>query len=356
MRAWSLAAVAALGLGGPAPASPVTDAYTSFYVTGDSLSDNGNLFGPVWYLATGGSPYQGSVFRGGTFTNGDVWNEPLMEAFDDAGRDTRNVAVGRAETSGGGPIVPDLGRQITRLLDATTRGERGANPLASIWIGGNEIIDALASGGGLRAARAAADGVASGARRLARHGLDDLVILNLPRLDRSPRFNLFRRDERAAAREATRAYNRRLARHVVALEAEGVRIIDVNAARLFNEARRDPAAFGLANVTLPCVFPSDAAARAYGQPRRCDRATADRRLFIDEIHPSARAHGILGAAVEDAIRAELPAPTLVAAQTARAAQVPAPVPLPPAALLLGAALGGLALIGRRRGRGREATA
>lgn len=357
MRMWVLAAVAALGLGGGAPAvsaSPIADAYTSFYVTGDSLSDDGNLFGPLWYAATGGSPYRGSFWRGGAFTNGEVWNEPLLEAFDDAGRDARNLAVGRAETSGGGFLVPDLGRQISRLLDATTRGERGANPLASIWIGGNEILDALGSGGARRAAREAADAVAAGARRLARHGIDDLVILNLPDLARTPRYNLFERARRAEAREATRAYNRRLARNVRALEAGGIAVTPVDAARLLDDARRDPAAFGFANARLPCVFPSDAAARAHGEPRRCARDVADRRLFIDAIHPSARAHALLGSAVEDALLAGLAAPTLVAAQAARAAQrpetLPAPVPLPPAALLLGAALGGLALAGRRRAR------
>ncbi|MEM9581546.1 MAG: hypothetical protein AAGA08_00365 [Pseudomonadota bacterium] len=38
-------ATACLTLSGAAEASPITDAFSSFVVLGDSLSDNGNLFG-----------------------------------------------------------------------------------------------------------------------------------------------------------------------------------------------------------------------------------------------------------------------------------------------------------------------
>ena len=344
LRAWILAA--AIAFAGPVAASTITERYTSFYVTGDSLSDDGNLFGPFWYFATGGSPYSGSFFTGGTFTNGEVWNEPLLDDFEDAGRDAENFAVARAEADGS-ILFPDLDRQIDRLLDRTSPGERGAEPLVSIWIGANDVLDALGSTDARRVARKAADGVAAGARRLAALGLDDLVVLNLPDLAWVPRFNLFERDLRAEARAASRAYNRRLARNVGALEAEGIDVVEVDAARLFNRVRRDPGAYGLVEATLPCVFPTDAAAGAYGQPRRCDRATARERLFIDAVHPNARAHAVLGDFVRDAIEAEAAGATRLAA----AAAAPAPAPLPPAALLLPAALAGLGLLRRRRARG-----
>ena len=346
--------VAALCLAGPARAAPVDDmaaGHTSFYVLGDSLSDDGNLPGPAWFLATGGDPYEGGFFSGGVFTDGAVWNEPFTGAFRNAGRDAENFAVAGARASGGG-LLPDLDRQIDTLLRGTDARDRGPDPLVSIWTGANDLIGAIGSGDVRGAARAAANEVAAGARRLAdAAGVGDFVVFNMPNLARIPKFNLFERDLRPEARRAAKVYNRRLAKRAAGLAAEGLVVHEVDVFGLVEDARRDPAAFGLVDVVLPCVFPSEAEARAFGEPERCD--DPEGRLFIDDLHPTARAHGAV---------ADLAAGTILggagplAAVASAGAAAPAPVPLPGGAWSLAAAMAGLGLVGRAAGRRRRGRA
>ena len=171
MRRILLAAIAATGLIGPVSAASITDAFSSFYVLGDSLSDDGNLFGPAWYVATGGKPYSGSFFGGGTFTNGEVWNEPIQREFRNAGHDADNFAMSGGETTDDNFFLADLPDQIARFGARTSASERGDNPLVSMWFGGNDIFDSLSGGGDvIQAAINAADNLAKGALAMSAPG------------------------------------------------------------------------------------------------------------------------------------------------------------------------------------------
>lgn len=355
MRVWLLAAASALGMAGSPQAGPidalaedVAGDFTSFYVLGDSLSDDGNLPGPLWFFATGGAPYAGDFFGGGVFSDGEVWNEPIAEAFREAGRDAENFAVAGSQAVGGG-FLPNLDQQIDTLLRDTSPQDRGANPLVSIWSGANDVLDATGSGDARAAARAAADEVAAGARRLFdAAGVDDFVVFNLPNLARIPKFNLFERDLRREARRATRVYNRRLAGRLAQLEADALAVYEVDTFDLIEDARRDPAAFGLADIRLPCVFPSQEEADAFDRPVRCDAATAEGLLFVDDLHPTATAHEALAERAAGAILDGGGAISMVASVSAAA---PAPVPVPGGAWTLASALAGLMAAGglaRRR--------
>jgi outer membrane lipase/esterase len=336
MRQMIMAAVVAACSAVSASAGMVTDTYSSFYVLGDSLSDDGNLPGPAWFLATGGSPFAGSFSEGGTFSNGDVWNTPLQELFRDAGQNAENFAVAGATTSTGSLISPGLETQAEVLRLLTDRDDRGDNPLVSLWFGSNDIFDALGSSADVEAAaRGAADNLAEGAAFLAESGVaDDFLIFNLPDLSRTPRYNLFTQNLADDARKATNAFNEQLAVNILLLEQEGIDIVEIDIFSAFNDLLDDPISFGLLDVTLPCVFPSSAAAGLFGQPTRCSGSTADERLYIDAVHPNRIAHIAISELVLATLQEEI--------------RPPAPVPLPAGFPLLLAGVGGL-LILRRRG-------
>ncbi len=362
MHRMFVAVVAAATLAGPGSASVITDTYSSFYVTGDSLSDDGNLFGPAWYVATGGSPFAGSFFGGGTFTNGDVWNEPLQAEFRQAGRDAENYAVAGAETDDSSLLVPGMSDQLSKIAFGKSAAKRGDNPLVSLWFGGNDIFDAVSGAGDVvQAALDAAENVAVGAYVLSELDVaDDFIIFNLPDLALTPRYNLFEQGSRDDASMASSAFNAQLAGYVDLLETLGINVIDIDIESLFRDVVDDPGSFGLEDALLPCVFPSNAAAATFGQPRRCSRAVADDRLFIDWVHPNRIAHAEIGKVVRNALLDELqPAATLSAEGlvaradawilSARSAALvaPAAIPLPAGLPLLATGLGLVALVRRR---------
>ena len=179
----------------PAAATSITDRYTSFYVFGDSLSDDGK-FGQL--PATPPSV-------GGRFSNGPVWAEHIAQDFEDAGRDTGNLAVGGATASDLATLTPlsTFNGQIDAFLGSIFTGmglpeqlapepvfsetapNPGSNPLVAVWFGGNDLFASFAESDVIAAAKAVTDGIT----RLATSPLgsfDDFLVANLPDLGATP--------------------------------------------------------------------------------------------------------------------------------------------------------------------------
>jgi outer membrane lipase/esterase len=129
--AGGIVAFGALG----AAASSLTDKYSSFWVFGDSLSDNGNLF-----AATGQPPFP---YSGGRFSDGPVWNERILGDFTSAGEASRNFAFGGATAVSNGDPIPDLSLQIGIFGGTVPDAALGDRPLASVWFGANDILNAI---------------------------------------------------------------------------------------------------------------------------------------------------------------------------------------------------------------------
>lgn len=307
-----------------AQAASLSDSFSSFFVLGDSLSDNGNLPNDAWLLATGGAPYQG-----GTFTNGAVWNQPIIDQFKAAGKASANFAFGGARATGS-PVVPDLSLQIAALQGTTNAATRGPRPLASVWFGANDIFQAFETGTSpLAAAIAAADAMRDGMRALGGLGIKDILTFSLPNLGETPGFALFQPLAAPFATEAADLFNTRMQDHIKTLRGEGLAIRDIDVDALLDAFRTDPGAFGLTDTVLPCVFPNATVAALFGQPERCDGTTAATRLFMDGVHPNAAAH----LALSDIVKAQI-----------------APVPLPAslAFLLAGVAAFGAGTFAKKR--------
>ena len=315
---------------GPVAASPLTDRYTSLWVLGDSLSDPGNVFD-----LTGGERPASPPYFMGRFSNGFVFADRLTQEFDAAGLPTGNFAYGgaRAVPNDEGPgadAIPDLPAQIDQL-DAASDGLLGERPLAHVLFGGNDIFAAAVSPDPEARAQAAAEAVVDALPALYDLGFRDFALGNVADVGTTPLYNLFLPEVQPAAEVAVGAFNATLAAELSTLDLPGARTTLVNRFAFYEDLQADPGRIGLTEVILPCLFPSEEAAEAAGQPLFCGEDEADRRFFFDNVHPSAPVHAAYAGEVREAILA-------------------APIPLPGSGLLLLGGLGGLAAAAGARRR------
>lgn len=287
--------------------------FTSFWVLGDSLSDDGNLF-----LATEGAMPASPPYWNGRFSNGPVWAEHIADDFASEGKPTDNVAYGGARAVPDIDGVPDLPTQVG-IVAARSSGLLGNRPLAAVWIGANDIFfEGIPSGQAALSGQAAALAVGQGAQALQSLGFRDLLLFDLPDLATVPRFALSPDPaERAQAAAGSSAFNQALEAQAVLLEAGGMNVMRVGMAELFSELLADPERFGVRNATIPCLsLPA------------CPDALANELAFFDGVHVNAVIHG----EIANIVRGEISA---------------IPVPLPAVLIVTGM----LALVAsRRRGR------
>ncbi len=307
--ALSLAAL----LSGAAVQAASTGPFSSFWVLGDSLSDPGNL-----YAATGGTMPQSPPYFEGRFSNGRVWAEHVADGFNAKGLATGNVAYGGAKAISDGVDAPDLADQVG-LFALGSAGHLGARPLASIWIGANDLLfDGVPNGQATRVGREAARSVATNALALGGLGVGDVMLFNMPDLGSVPRYALSPDPlERARATRGSRAFNRTIDAQIPKLEAAGLNVIKVDIADVFRRLIANPQDFGVQNASIPCLLPGQLP---------CSAEQALTLAFFDPVHPNSVIHGDIAGIAGSEIAA---------------------VPLPLPGVLLLAGLGAIALVRRR---------
>lgn len=342
----------------PTHAASITDRYTSFYTFGDSLSDNGK-FGQL--PATPPSV-------GGRFSNGKVWAEIVAEVFNNAGRDTGNLAVGGATAGDGATLTPlsNFNGQINAFLGALAFKQPlpkkllpvlqvedappapGDNPLVSVWLGANDLFRALSGPPSdyrnqdkldeiSKAARDAAKAVTDGIKRLSDSPLgmfNDFLVANLPDLGATPAYTTLlalagnsAEDVALASKtasDATFLFNKELASNLADLrDSESLRIINLDAASFFDDVLENPKNYPFASVTQPCTVSLNSPTN----PFTCTKDEADALFFVDGVHPNRIAHQLIAERAQEQVAA---------------------VPLPASAPLVLFALGSIGFVARRR--------
>jgi len=287
-----------------APASPaLAGGPQRFVVFGDSLSDPGNAFVllrdveiPPFDSLIPEAPYARGALH---FSNGPTWVEQLSlldHALPSAGPALfipllfSNYAVGGARARREGPF--DLSTQVGLFVsDFGGHGPSGA--LYIVFVGGNDLRDALSAlaqgPGGAASAGLILAGALSAIRdnlfALRSAGARNFLVANAPDIGLTPFVRLLGPAAQGAATFLAGEFNRGLEGILQVVEGGGAHITRLDVFRFLNEVVAAPAAFGLTDVTHPCI-----ALNTRAHPF-C--ATPNKFLFWDGIHPTFAGHRLL---------------------------------------------------------------
>lgn len=284
----------------PAHAAPFSD----LVIFGDSLSDTGNL-----NLFTGGAfpdPGDGPYF-GGRFSDGPLWVETLASGLGLASAAAPALAGGNnyafaGARTGTDAAPPGLLAQIGGLW-APTHAAADPNALYVLVAGGNNMRDARSAFPGMTAAGAAGRQAAanqaavdliSGLGLLASMGAQHVLIANLPDLGFTPEAALL--GVQAASSDASARFNALMpvvagvGMQTFGLDLSFLDLAGLSAAIIDDALNHGGATYGITNVTSPC------AGFLFSDGSACSVS-----LFSDALHPSARAHAILGQAALAAV-------------------------------------------------------
>ena len=296
------------------PAAARADEVRGFVFFGDSLSDPGNH-----YLAFGQvsrPPYQPVAIYpyaigGHHFSNGDTWAEDLTDELDTlvSGKPAlrepgvfTNYAVGRARARPGAPVFPDfdLGTQVAAFL-ADFGGHAPANRTYVIWIGANDLFDALEALQGdpsgatsIVIIQQAMGAMAESVQTLWAAGARDFLILNLPDPALTPYVRTLGPAAQGAATQLTAAYNGALAQVLGSLSAlPQIQIEPFDINTLMHTVVSAPARYGLTDVADACL--------TFGVVTNAVCSDPDHYLFWDGIHPTRAGHAIISFAILKAV-------------------------------------------------------
>ena len=266
--------------------------YNRLVAFGDSLTDNGNL-----YTATGGTtppaPYNHR------FTNDLVFAEYLagsMQGFFTATSYTTgsiDLAFGGSRTDTAVANPPGTPVQLASFLGHG--GTFGANDVASMWAGANDIFQGLPTAAGNPSTAAAymtgvsgtaAANVSAQVGQLATAGAKTIIVMNLPDLGSTPQFNT-NADASTLSSYSSSVFNTALdtGLKTVAAAHSGSNIIEVDIKSAFGAIIANPTAFGFADVSHACI-----------NVVSCVTGSQDTRntyLFWDGVHPTAAGHKLV---------------------------------------------------------------
>jgi 3,4-dihydroxy-2-butanone 4-phosphate synthase len=242
----------------PVAAATVADVFSSFWVFGDSLSDNGNVSAA---LAPAGIDFPPPPYFQGRFSDGPVWNERFLADFGPG--QARNFAFGGAQSGTNADTIPDLPAQLAAFSEAQPLLSPGDRPLASVYFGANDMFSAI--GAAAFAAPGAVPGIlqtavvdtltniTAGIGVLNGLGIEDFALFNLPDLGSTPRLRDLGPAAQGLGSVASGLYNSGFDDMVAALRADGLNIYTVDVFALFVDATMNPAAYGLTNLADACL-------------------------------------------------------------------------------------------------------
>ena len=287
-----------------------------FVVFGDSLSDAGNYYYFYGQVSTApfapvpDAPYDTG---GHHFSNGATWIERLSRELNTRAsgrpalvrpRVNTNYAVGRARARPNAAEFADfdLATQV-RLFLNDARGAAPARATYVIWIGSNDVDDALSAlqsdptgATSMTIVTDALNAVAGNIQALWAAGARSFLVPNMPDFGLTPALQFLGPTAVQAGHQLSSAYNAGLAQVLQQLQAlPGIRFTGLDVYRVLNAVAANPAGFGISEVQVPCLSFFVVADVVCTDPGS--------HLFWDAIHPTAAGHEIVEEAAERALRA-----------------------------------------------------
>ncbi len=284
-----------------------------FVVFGDSLSDPGNAFVlvrdvevPPFDNLIPDAPYARGALH---FSDGATWVEQLS-ILDHALPSTgpallnpamfSNYAVGGARARHAGFF--DLSTQVGLFVNDFS-GQTPTEALYVVFVGGNDVRDALAAlardptfATSLGILNAALTAIRDNLLTLRAAGASSFFVVNAPDVGLAPAVRLLGPAAQGAATFLAAQFNAGLEAILNGLESgSGLNIVRFDVFRVLNEIVAAPGAFGLTNVTQPCI-----AVDTKAQPFCANPGTF---LFWDGIHPTVAGHRILAERARAALNA-----------------------------------------------------
>ncbi|MCC6511235.1 MAG: SGNH/GDSL hydrolase family protein [Pirellulaceae bacterium] len=267
----------------------IANCQAAIYVFGDSLSETGNF-----YVATGGAFPPSPLYFEGRFSNGRAWvehfasvtGEPIPTPSFLGGT---NFAVNGSRAAGVSPYgTPDLTEQVSSFLLASG-GTANSEDIFVVWAGANDIFFG-ASAGETNFIPNAIEAIGSSVAALYAAGARNIVILDLPPLGQTPFFIGTMSSKQLNA--ATNAFNSALSSLIRGLRHQlpKMKMVDVKISRLFQSIAQSPQLYGLQNTRDSATLFDPVTGIGYALS---PGVIADRYLFWDSVHPSARGHKII---------------------------------------------------------------
>jgi len=293
-------------------------AYSTVYVFGDSLSDTGNI-----YASTGGIPLP--PYFAGRFSNGPVWVETLAAnlglAVNPYLLGGTNFAFGGAPT--GPPYSgssPSLTTQVNTYYPPSVGGVADPNALYVVWGGGNDVRQIVSGGAPSSALSSSLANMNSIITTLAAAGAQNFLVPNLPNIGLTPDAIAGGPAAVAGAAALSTSFNSGLATILAGLEAGlGINIMEVDVFAFLNATIANAGDYGITNTNGRCYTGPTGVG---GSGTVC--ANPNEYIFWDGIHPTGKAHQLLGNFATAAV-----------------------IPVPPAAILLVSAFAALGTLRRK---------
>jgi phospholipase/lecithinase/hemolysin len=330
-----MTAAAVLALGGATAAA--LPSFSSMYVFGDSLSDNGNISALTLGLFPGDNYFQGR------FSNGPNWVEilglelnryavPEVTSFLGGTANGINYAYGGA-TSGtvniGLPgVLPGLTQQVSAFSADFPGANADPDALYVVWAGANDYLSVVDLD-----PTSVVGNLVGAVQTLYDKGARNFLVPNLPDLGLVPR-NIAGPWQDAFS-FLTQYHNDFLAWQISELEANlaDIEIVDMQVDDAIAFFADNAGLFGLSVLDQPCLVGGTLC------------AAPNEHLFWDDIHPTVVGHYLLSEVAKLALNEHfLAAPPITLASLTGVSAVP----LPAAAWLLVPALAVLAGPARRR--------
>ena len=300
------------------------------YFLGDSLTDTGNFLN---ISRLGGDPFPVKPYKPGRFSNGNVWTDNFIEEFDldidlitnpTFSNDGLNFAIGGG-TSGDSNIARDdegnplpgfygLEQQVDVLEPLlkvnNALGQSASDDLFFIWIGANDyfsyiqddpttpdVIETNFPRRGAETRNAVIEvvdiNIKGAIHDIVDAGGEDIVVFNLPDLDKTPLAGELEKKDQRKLRRLTKIHNRRLSNAVDDIEDSNpdVNIIEVDVNSLFDDIFDNPGEFGITNATDNFTG-IDLYAGLNGSGAAED-ANVNEYLFFDSVHPTSTVHSLV---------------------------------------------------------------